>query len=270
MRPLLLAALAFAIPSTFGAELNLPLTPETLPYWSLSGAKRADLATTPLTLPPGAQVSRVFTTDRLGVRIETAPIFALDPEDWAVLEVGEAALVFARDGDTGYLALTVGTAEVALHPRTVPLAEEGGAAVSVKATLQWQADQVSLEVDGERIDLPVPPPQQLAVTVSSGKKAPWPFDRLSVVLPINDQDLPHGLRDGDDPEATARASGLVAPKTARDAVGMDAATPGAGEGARDANAVPSDYRPLEIYTPPAVRTQRAEQIKAAVNARRQL
>jgi hypothetical protein len=146
MRSHLLATFVLATPLAFAAELNLPLTPDTLPYWSLSGAKPGDLSTEPLTLPPGAQVSRIFTTDHAAVQIETSPTFALDAEDWAVLELGSAALVFAREAGTGYLALAVGATEVILHPHTIPLNDEGRASEPVSATLLWQGRRVSLDL----------------------------------------------------------------------------------------------------------------------------
>jgi hypothetical protein len=192
----------------------------------------------------------------------------LDPENWAVLEVGEAALIFARDGHTGYFALTVGATEAALHPRTVSLVDGGLTEVPIKASLRWQGNRVSLEVDGQRIDLPAPAPQELTVAVSSGRKTPWSLEHLSIILAIDEQDLPPGFSEGDDSEAAARASGLVSLSSANGAAGTDAATSNTGGRTHRAKAIPADYRPLEIYTPPSVRTKRAEQIKAAVKALR--
>jgi hypothetical protein len=268
MRSHLLATLVFATPLAFAAELILPLTPETLPYWSLSGAKHADFSTEPLTLPPGVQISRVFTTDHAAIRIETSPTFALDPEDWAVLELGPAALVFARDAGTGYLALAVGATEVILHPHTIPLNDEGRASEPVSATLLWQGRRVSLDLGGQRIELEASVPEELAVSASSGLHTPWALERLAVVLPVSDEDLPPGVRNAGDDEAAARASGLVEHRSAADSGDTASAAVETSDSARNAKAPPPGYRPLEVYTPPSVRTQRAAQIEAAVKALR--
>lgn len=265
--PALALTLGLTTPFAFSAELTLPLTPDTLEHWTLDGAAPEELKGEPLTLPAGAQVSRLFTTDTLAVRLTSSPVFARDPADWPVLELGSAALVFARDEGTGYLALALGAEKVVLHPHTIFLNDEGQAKEPITATLRWQGQTVSLETNGQRIDLTAPAQTSLGIAASSGHNQAWSLDLLAVTLHVSDEDLPEALRNSGDHEAAARAVGAVA--TSRSTTNPDDAFPSSEAATRSTRAEPPPgYRPLEVYTPPSVRTQRTEQIKATIKTLR--
>ncbi len=269
MRSLLITLLGLIAPLAYAAELSLPLTRDTLDYWSVSGAKPADFTAEPFTLPPGAQVSRAFTTDAVAVRFETQPPFSSDPENWTVIELGSAALVFARDGDAGFLAVMTGPDAAVLHPRTVPLDEAGRPKAAITATLRRHGSGVALEFEGQAVEFEAASQTEVGVSVSSGLEAPWSFSQFTVLLPVTDEELAIAKSRSSDPEAAAKASGLVA--ALRSSATSEANAhggPRAGRSMSEAQVHPADYRPLEIYTPPAVRAKRVEQVKAALEARR--
>lgn len=270
MRSLILLSLLSIAPA-FGAEIPLPVNSESLTYWSITGAERREVTGDPLDLPPATELGRRFLADTLKVEVDSRPIFSAEPESWALLELGSVALVFARDGDTGLLVLVADDENGAvLHPVAIPLGADGRSREPVQVILRRVGGIVSLEVQEQEVVLAAPAATAHAVVVSTGADAPWTIDGLIVTLTIPDEDISPELRralDSGDSEGVIERL-LSAGRGRRS--NLDSSSDSVVESRlrKQTKAIPADYRPLEIYTPPAVRSNRAEQVRAAVNALR--
>ncbi len=254
----------------FAAEITLPLTPESLIHWQQSGDGMEPRPSEPPTLAAGAQLSRSFASESLTVGLISNPHFAIEPENWPVIELGSAVLIFARHDNIGYLVLAVGAENIAVHPSTVPLADDERSQEPIEAFLHRHGSTVSLVTADTRIELAAPGDELVTVVVAAGASHSWTLDRLAVTLAIPDEVIPADLRTGNDsPDGKADLAERIAnERVAKGRYGPGSAGDNLGSVSRRPTVAASQGRPLEIYTPPSVRTHRAEQLKAAVIALR--
>lgn len=259
--------LAAAAPS-FAAELTLPLTARTAENWSLSGARFSDLGRDPLSLPAGVQLQRQFTADRLSVEVISRPVFAATPEDWAVLELGSTALVFAREAGRGALVLLVGDAPPEVHLIPGELSADGRPDKPVHIVLGQHESGTFLDVDGTRLERRSATERDLQVVFSTGGGLAMDLDQAAVTLTVAGEILAQSLLDEaasversavrDSKDRTGDETPLASPRSDRPA---DTHAKG--------TALPPGitvYRPLEIATPPSVRGHRSLRVEAAAKA----
>lgn len=268
MRSTVVATVAFVATSfSFAAEITLPLTPRSLPSWTLAGAEVTTNSFDPFVLPSGAQLARSFSAEGVAVVAHSEPVFALDPGQWQVIELGDAAVVLAREGNTGMLALTSGR-EVLLHPHVIPLLADGKASQPLELTLYKGGGHASLRAGGLRVDLKMPLSDPSDVVLSAGDGQPWAITRLEVVLHLAGKDIPeqYASEVAANLAAEAEVDGSGNKRTRSN--GLDGESSEAALSLAKLAKEVAEYRPLEVYTPPIVRSNRVDQIKAVLQALR--
>lgn len=266
----------FGLSFAFGdAQQTILVTPQSLAGWTVTGADRQAMAAQPaLVLPAGAQLARAFPGPTLALKVSTRPQFGLTPADWPVLEIGNAALVFMREGGTGKLALVLGTETPVELPGSYALDADGRSVEPLAVTFAREGAVVKVEAAGRKLSLPVAPAPEpgLEAVASAGAGNGWSLDRLEVATPTAEAvtaaaavDTSAGAPAGSAGGTVDRKSGAANPKT-EDGPSGTAAAPGP-TGAPPAAAAATGKAgagTLEIFTPASVRHGRADTVRNAV------
>lgn len=251
-----------------GAELTLPLTAQTVENWSLSGARLPEIGRDPLSLPANTQLYRGFSADRVAVELVSRPVFAAMPDDWMVIELGSAALVFAREENRGALVLMVGDDAPEVHRVPGELNAEGRHADPIRIVIGRNEHGVELEIAGIKVERRAPAERDVRVVFSTGSGAGMELDRAAVVLTVIDGSHSEALVE----EAASASKALARENAENDLESTPARVVGAAGGSDTPKKGGSPlsaitvYRPLEIATPPSVRGHRSERVEAAVKA----
>ncbi|MBI3884658.1 MAG: hypothetical protein HY302_02855 [Opitutae bacterium] len=257
------------------AQPTIQVTPQALAGWSFTGTDQPSMAArSTLTLPPSAQLARTFATAALTLRVSTRPAIGLTATDWPVLEIGAAALVFLRDGETGKLALVLGTHSPVELPGSYALDVDGRSVDPLTVTFAREGAVGKVEAVGQKLSFPADPAggPGLEVVASAGAGHDWSFDRLEVALPAGATVVPGaaerpfaGSRSGAAAGAPERerAGAETNPRISRfesDAEPDPAGAPGVAASAP----APAGAGTLEIFTPPAIRHGRADAVRKTV------
>lgn len=248
---------------------TLTLTPQSLTAWTLTGATKEALARQAiLSLPAGAQLSRTFRTGDITVAVTARPVFATAPADWPVLEVGAAALVFARTGETGQLILKVGDTEPVALPLAVTLDAAGRSADPISVTLVRSGDMLVVNLAGQTQQFPTDAAASLEIIASAGADHPWTLDSLQVTVPetatVSGTTGPKSDSGNSVPPptgSTSTFSGRFSAASLQPAAGTNT---GGSDSAKSTVASPTRPIAPEVFTPPSVRTSRVDAVRAAV------
>ena len=246
------------------------VTPNALGGWTVTGADQSALQANPsLTLPAGSQLSRVFQAGDLSVDAVTQPVLGTATQDWPMLEVGPAALVFARKGASGQLILALAADVPVALPFTIALDAEGRSTEPVAVSMTLTGGVLTVSSGGQSWQFPTEPgaPATQEVVASAGAEHAWVFDKLRVsgaALSVVDS-------------GGAGAGSGVKPPPSEDSGSMgsrqDAAASRrvflAGGFGATASAPPktpaaqtNPPKALEVFTPPSVRQGRADAVRA--------
>jgi len=257
------------------------LTPQSLDGWSVVGSSAEALSgDAKLTVPAGAQLARAFGATDVKVTLTTQPVIGVAPEQWPVIEVGPAALVFARNGDSGTLVLVAGLADPVTIPVAIALDVDGRCTDPLTLTLACSAEKggsIALELGDQKLTFPLesPPEVPSGVVASSGSDSPWSFDQFGISVRTTDSDsvnadsaafrsLPPASEASSARSTASNSSQFRRTGTAK-AAGLSNIAPDGSEAKPAKGGVPSS---LEIFTPPVVRNSRAAEVRLLVANRK--
>lgn len=252
-----------------GAQ-TIMVTPQTLNGWVVTGADKSALSqATELTLPPGAQLSRLFEANIVVVQFNAQPVFGATGENFTSLAVGPAALVFARDGTDGQLVLVMGDTTVVPLPFTVKLNVDGSSVEPVDVQLAYDRSTGIVIVAGFGQTLQYsgePSTEPVEVAITSGADDALTLQNLDVLVVAPNTAIDNAKNgaqtqtDANSGTAAGRASGkqpsveqLVAVALGLNTTGNSTDQKPPAQGVRST---------LEVYTPPAVRHRAAAVLKA--------
>lgn len=175
-----LLALAFTLPSLSAQET---LNAHTLPQWTATGgAPVVEPAHRGITIPKGAQLSRVFPAGPIEVRLASRPFFSAAPSGWATLEAGPASLTFVRDATGGGLVLLAD--EPLALPFAVTLDEVGRSREALDFVLTYDpaGGAATLTINQAVFDVEATAPVgQVEVALAAGHSVPWTVEILRVL-----------------------------------------------------------------------------------------
>ena len=252
------------------ADQSVSVTPQTLTGWTIVGADANTLAgQSELTLPPGAQIARAFDGGTLSLRLATRPSVGAKAEDWPVVELGSAALIFGRNGATGRVLLSLDGEAPQPLPLEFALDEEDRSKELLTLTLSRQGSRLSVEISGQTLQYFAKPAPSggLEIVVSAGVSHGWTVGSLSVTS-TSLSAVPAKLVAVD----AAAAPGLAAPSVGPGTLSVAAMFLQDAGPAKPTNlprviGTPSRTIPvaakttLEIFTPPAVRHGRGDTLR---------
>ena len=191
-----------------------------------------------------------------------------------MLEIGNAALVFTRDGAAGKLALVLGDQAPVDLPVSFPLDAEGRSGEPLTINFTREGSVVTVEAGGQKMAFAADqfPGQRLEVVASAGAENSWAFARLEVALPVAEVMAPAsgaGSRGSDatnaTPSALDRKSDAAKSKPTTSRTGTVAGPDPTGAPATPAaTAGKAGVSSLEIFTPPSVRHGRADTVRNTV------
>lgn len=260
--------LTLLLVAPLSAQQSILLTPQTLAGWNITGTDAAKLSQqAELALPAGAQLARTFAYGDLALKVSTAPTIGQNPEDWPVLELGSAALVFSRTHSVGKWVLVLGDEAPLELPFTFPLDAAGQTGEALEVVLQRAGSTISLAVAGQTIAIPsaMAAGDPTSVVISSGSAHPWDFKSVQLTTGTNGSLNLESADAGQSREKTDKVPAVPAG-------GMGAAL-GVGESASNYESATDDPADksvsapagasvtLEIFTPPSVRYGRADAVR---------
>lgn len=252
--------------ASFAGERIFRVNPNALDGWTVIGAEALSREET-VTLPPGSQLARAFPRGNLAVQFVTQPRFAAGSADWSVLEIGDTALIFQRDGGEARLALAVGETPPVSLPFAIPLDAAGRSAAPLALEFARCGATIAISLGGETVSFPAATPEGgVEVVASAGSSQPWVIEHLTVVLTTPDLvAMPAGKTAEENGSDAPRASAAEATADRSEGAGAaNVATNAAAAAAAGAGAATAASRAaLEIFTPPAVRHGRADALRAA-------
>ncbi len=256
------------------SQQTVSATPSSLAGWSVVGADIASLATQPqLSLPAGAQLDRSFNATALSVQLTTSPTISENTADWPVLEIGSAALVFGRSGNTGKLLLSVGTNAPVELPQSFALDAEGRSSEPLTVSLTLQGANVAVTFSGQTWQFAADALTKgpLDVVASAGAAQPWSIGRLDVTVTTPDPVAPPV---GNTSSTTkSSGSGLStqssgASSSLTDTGAQPSADPNGGQANAGAStAAKAPVLTVELFTPPSVRYGRADTIRRIIQSK---
>jgi len=255
------------------AQPPISVSAQTLAGWTVFGADSQALAAqSDLSLPAGAQISRVFSADGLSLQITSSPQFGAVPADSPVLEIGTAALVFVQNGNTGKISLVVDDNAPVPLPFTFALDANGRSLAPLTLNFARQDGVVSVASGGQSQSFPVAPVtgSVLEIVVSAGADHDWPLDQLTVTLLANNVVVPamnNGNGQADSTKAksdTPTTAGAAAPPKSAGAVNGATTNGGPAAAGNARAATPAPALTLEVFTPSPIRHGRAETVRAAL------
>jgi hypothetical protein len=252
------------------AQQTIVVTPQTLIGWTVTGADPQALSQQRvLGLPAGAQLARSFRTTALEIKVTAPPFVGTSADDWPVLEIGDAALLFARGGSTGNLLLVLGDKAPVELPFTFSLDAAGRSVVPLTVIFSRQGAAVHVGLADQTLEFSAGPAANsgLEVVASAGRADAWELQNLVVTVAAP---LVSGSTDGQSADASrteATPSNLLT-QARPDSSGIDplakvTAPAGGPVAAGPASGASTRPATLEIFTPPAVRRGRADAIRAA-------
>jgi hypothetical protein len=215
----------------------------------------------------------VFQAGDLSVDAVTQPVLGVAAQDWPMLELGPAALVFARKGASGQLILVVASDAPVALPLTIALDAEGRSAEPVAVNMTVTGGLLTVTSGDQIWQFPIKAEASASqeVVASAGADHAWAFDSLRIdgaAVPVTDTGgfgagsgaKPQSSADSSSPGSrpSAKASGRVFP--ANDFDSPASAPPKAA--APRASPPP---KTLEVFTPPAVRHGRADAVRATLS-----
>jgi hypothetical protein len=192
-----------------------------------------------------------------------------------VVELGDAALVLARKGDSGRLFLVLGEQVPRELPVTFALDAEGRSVDAIALDFTRTSSVVSVTALGQTVDFSVSPrlaDEPLPMVLSAGGGMAWSIQRLVAKLITAD------------PVVVPKTAVVVAVAVSNAPAGQDhgSAQPVLWDGMPNfatmpkasavgtmnkdvsASAGKSSRNTLEIYTPPSIRQGRSKAIRAVV------
>lgn len=248
------------------ADLQLKI--EDLSPWSVLGADKDKLTQAEtLSLPAGAQLYRTVASGHITLNIESSPVFGLVAADLPVLELGDAALVFLRDGETGKLVIVLSDNPALTLPYVIALTGDGRSQEPLSLTLSRAGATVTVSTRGQTLQFPAgysARPQEVVLSAGAGQA--WPIQGLALTLATSQDTNNAGSGDGgsssmkvDQVRQQATKPTGVASATSGEASGTLATADGTATAVAKA---PSRPGTLEIFTPPSVRLGRAAEVRA--------
>lgn len=254
------------------SQQTIQLTPQSLGAWKIVGTAPQTLSgQDDLTLPAGAQLAHTFAATSVTFQVTTKPALGPNPEDWPVLEIGGAALVFVRDGAQGKLLLVVGEGPATMLPWHFALDGEGLSAEVLTLSFGRQEAEVSIGMSGQMLQFPVPPASTMETVVSAGATQPWVFQELTVTVATADPVSSTPFDTGFDSSAAQTFGSVSTVRVAAGGISISAqpalTDSPAGRGTTTVSPGPTTgHTRLEIFTPSSVRRGRAHQARAAAAA----
>ncbi len=255
------------------AQQTIAVTPQTLAGWTVSGADPQALSQqTGLSLPAGAQLARSFMVSGLNLKVTTKAAIGQNAGDWPVLEISDAALVFARNGSAGKLVLVLGDNAPLDLPYNFALDANGLGVEPVTVSFSRQGAVVSVGMSGQTLQFPAGPAagSGMEVVASAGTSEAWAFQTLEVTVAAPMVADNTGGQSAGTSGTKAAASDLLAKgRSATSGAGTSALanTSASASGPAVAPGASSSRVTLEIFTPPAVRHGRAAAIRAAAQGK---
>lgn len=250
---------------------NLAVTPGTLAGWVVVGAERKVVTVPPtLAVPAGAELSRSFAAGAVLVRVVGTPGWAETAAEWPILQVGEAAVAWMEQGGNGRLALMHGGDPETTLPWRWPLdaAEPWGLA------LAYDPDSGAGLVatpEGRRLFATEPSSRGVEVVLAAGASRSWPVDSLRVARIFEESATATRREPRPAAElAAARTAAWAALSSALEVFLAEERQAAAGKPKPAAlGRNPAPARPLEVFTPPAVRSAKVAAVRAALGGRRE-
>ncbi len=265
MRDLILALLLCTLGLRLGAaEQLITVTPQTLADWSVVGADRTVLAAEKqLSIPAGAQLSREFSTAAVIMHLCSRPVFSETAADWPILEIGPVALALVgRDQEAGRLVLVANEDSVVDLPWPVVADNSNPTVDLILAYDPMTGAGLIAYQDKLKSFTSAVTTKLVEVVLSAGEHAAWPQDTLQVLLLSEDPPPGVGPRAGaDNAYPHAAITKLKAALDRLPGPAHAAKSAGATQSAVSTSPAPVPVSTLEIFTPPAVRRGRAEEIR---------
>jgi hypothetical protein len=253
-------------------EQTLVVTPQTLDGWTVTAADPSGLSqASMLALPGGAQLSRLFDSDVVTLRLATPVVFGLAGEDFSTLEVGPAALVFSREGMAGQIVLVMGDNRSYPLPFPVKLNLDGSSIdpVEVQLTYDRASGNVIVTGFGQTLSYATEPsPKPVEVVISAGTHEAFTLQNLTVQLLTTDDPATRstngatGLPSATSTNTHLTASGKRNLSGSLGSGGGALTTTDSGLAAKPSAA--AGNMTLEVYTPAAVRHGHVDAIRSAV------
>lgn len=237
--------------------------------WALSGATALDSSETTVSLPAGAQVSRVFDPGQsVAARVCFEGMLSEDPADVVSVQIGRLTLVLTRSGTHGFV-LVADRDWLAEQPLlTVDLGTADGDPVSVdlSAVASAEGSTVRIEIAGEGVDWQAGGNggEPLEIALSAGRSAPVRISQFEFVVDRADtaaagnSPSPQTVAGKDLATGVAAASSATAPEVASTREKESISNTSADKQAEAPAAEPESESPpgrpgLEVFTPPSVR-----------------
>jgi hypothetical protein len=252
---------------------TIEVTSTTLAGWTVTGADQSALQASPsLTLPAGSQISRVFQAGDLAVDAVTQPVLGTESQDWPMLELGPAALVFARKGDSGQLILALAGDDPVALPLTIALDAEGRSTEPVAVSLALSGGVLTVSSGGQSWRFPVAPGVSTAqeVVASAGVEHAWAFETLQVsgaaltVVGTGGSGAGSGAKPPS-PEDSGSAGSRQGTTASRRVFVVESFAATASAPLATPSAQTGPPKTLEVFTPPSVRHGRADAVRATLS-----
>jgi hypothetical protein len=266
-------ALAAGLPAS---QQTITVTPQALTGWTVVGADPLVLASSPeLLLPAGAQLAQPFKAAAVALKITTSPVIGTDPADFPILEIGSAALIFARDASGGKLTLLIRDQAPLDLPFSYALDADGRSTAPLVIGFSRQGTMVSIAMSGQMVQFLASPAVDpvLEVVASAGTAQAWDIAGFEVTVSDSSQSM--AVSTGSQAASASVSSAGVTAQSSDAAAPPPAASLSASTGAPAfasnlslmlARRTPSPISRMEIFTPPAVRHGQADVIHAAAAA----
>lgn len=240
--------------------------------WTPSNASSASpLEGAALAIPANAQLARSFPSGDIAISVTTRPVFGATSQDWPVLELGDAAVVLSRVGDTGNLTVVIGNSEPVTIPLGLPIDGENRLASPLALSLAHLGSELVVQAGEKTWSFPVAASSTQTVVLSAGMSDTWELDTVSVIEPLRDIGNPEG-QSGNAAESTSTTVATVPDAKGSSGSGSVRATADASSPSRSATPptastvadLATGASTLEIFTPASVRFGRADALRAAL------
>lgn len=229
--------------------------------WEVAGRDAPQARVGALILPAATDLTREVPTGDPTIRLTSLPVFSTDMADLAVLGVGEASLVFVREGNTGTVMFLVPGQESRALARSIPLNEAGRAAAPVVVSLGQSGGAYFASAGTSVLTAAAGPSATREVYLSSGEASSWEL------LEESSSGTSPRSQTGLGTERLGRAGAALVASSAQNAsanVGGSADPSSPGSSGPPGVSRSERVVALEVFTPPAVRLSRGELARQAM------
>lgn len=217
---------------------------------------------------PDVQIIRTIIGEKTILQIESRPLFGTVAAELPVIELGDVALTFLRNGSEGKLVLVLGRNPAITLPFKVPLADDGRSEQPLDITFSRIGETVAINVHDQTMHFPGGLAGALyEIVLSAGSSHSWPIRGLTVIGELQvhaavADTRSHGKDEAENQALQVRKRAIEVQANVASLSAIEAAksTSLRDERASDARA---KQRGLEVFTPSSVRRGRADQVRQA-------